>query len=266
MGGMCIRMFAIEPEELRTDEIVIPDTTGMSHQDSVQLLDKLLEEALKKPIEFEPNVHEVPLSAMCTIRNIARVLAAFPGLTIRCEAHAKGKPPENNEAKKKLSYLRAEAVKAAIKAEGVDNEIMCYGEGCARGLGACVRMFYLDPEELKKNELRIPDASNMSKKEQEKTLNELLDKVLETTIAFEPNSAAIQTISMRVVSEVARVLKAFPDIDVVCEGHAKGKPADNNAAKVKLSQVRAEAVKTALNETGVTNNITCVGQGCGQGL
>merc|ERR1712007_73208 len=160
-----------------------------------------------------------------------------------CEAHAKGKPQENNDAKKKLSHLRAEAVKAAVMSEGAENEIVCIGEGCARGLGVCVKMFYVAPEELKKNELQIPDSTGKSKEEKERLLNELLAKVLEENITFEPNSTQIQVTSMSVVNSVARVLKAFPDFGVRCEGHAKGKPADNNSAKVKLSQVRAEAVR-----------------------
>mmetsp|Transcript_99133 Transcript_99133/g.171933 ORF Transcript_99133/g.171933 Transcript_99133/m.171933 type:complete len:1052 (+) Transcript_99133:84-3239(+) len=264
--GMRVRMFVIDPEELKKDEITVPKTEGMSEEEQTALLNNLLETALQKNIDFEPNVYEVPATAEDTIQGIAEVLKAFPSFAIRCEGHAKGQPADNTEAKKKLSHMRAEAVKAAVIQEGATNSIHCVGEGCAKGLGMRVRMFVIDPEELKKDELQVPDTTGMEKETRRKLLNELLSKALEKNISFEPNKAHIQASGLDIVKSMARVLAAFPDFAVRCEGHAKGKPADNNEAKIKLSQVRAEAVATALSKEGVENKIVCVGNGCAQGV
>mmetsp|Transcript_69831 Transcript_69831/g.110837 ORF Transcript_69831/g.110837 Transcript_69831/m.110837 type:complete len:1117 (+) Transcript_69831:42-3392(+) len=267
--GLCVRMFVIDPEELKKDEIIVPDTAGMSKEEKAALLDQLLEKALQKNIDFEPNVYEVPASGADTIRNIAKILERFPDFAIRCEGHAKGQPADNTEAKKKLSYMRAEAVKAAIKQQGVKTGILCVGEGCSQGLGMRVRMVAIDPEELRKDDVVIPEVSGLSREVRIKTLNELLSKALEKNISFEPNKADIQAAGLDVVEQLAKVLIAFHASDmprIKCEGHAKGKPSDNNEAKIRLSQVRAEAVSNALKNLGVENEIVCVGIGSGQGL
>lgn len=264
--GLCVRMFVIDPDELKKDEIIVPDTTGMSKEEKAALLDELLEKALQKNIDFEPNVYEIPASGAETIRTIARILKCFPEFAIRCEGHAKGKPLDNTDAKKKLSYMRAESVKSAVKHAGVDTGILCVGEGCSQGLGMRVRMVAIDPEELRKSEVVIPEVSAVSKEERAKILNELLSKVLEKNISFEPNKADIQAASWDVVEQVARVLHAFKEFTIQCEGHAKGKPSDNNEAKIRLSHVRAEAVSAALKNLGVVNEIACIGCGSEQGL
>merc|ERR1719235_875217 len=110
-----MKVFTIHPDELRKEEICVPDRTGMSQPEQAALLDELLEKALQRNIEFEPNVYELPSTGLDTIKAIAQVLDQFPDFAIRCEGHAKGKADENTEAKKKLSYMRAEAVKAGVK-------------------------------------------------------------------------------------------------------------------------------------------------------
>merc|ERR1712048_858543 len=118
----------------------------------------------------------------------------------------------------------------------------------------------------KKDDIVVPDTSGMTTRARQEILDNLLAKALEKNISFEPNKAAIEAGGMDVVRSIGQVLTKFPDIDIRCEGHAKGKPADNNAAKIKLSQVRAESVRTALKEEGTTNVIECVGIGSAQGL
>ena len=56
--------------------------------------------------------------------------------------------------------------------------------------------------------------------------------------------------STRTLDEVATVLKAYPEAEVVVEGHtdATGVPADNQ----RLSLERADAVKSALVARGVS--------------
>ena len=54
-----------------------------------------------------------------------KTMKAFPGFTVRCEGHAKGQASDNNDAKKRLSQVRAEAVRAAAVSLGVTNPILC---------------------------------------------------------------------------------------------------------------------------------------------
>jgi outer membrane protein OmpA-like peptidoglycan-associated protein len=264
--GLCVKMFVIDPEELKKDEITVPSTDGLTTEQQAALLDELLERALLKNIEFEPNVYEIPPTGGDTIKTVANLLRQFPEFAIRCEGHAKGAPADNSEAKKKLSYMRAESVKARVKQQGVENGIRCVGEGCAQGRGMCVRMYVIDQAELTKDDVVIPEETGKSREERAKTLNELLATALENNINFEPNRADIPHAGMEVITQLSRVLKAFPEFSVRCEGHAKGKPADNNEAKMKLSQVRAQAVSNALKKDGVVNEIVCVGRGSEQGL
>lgn len=260
--GMCVRMFALEPDR----DIDVPDMDGLSLEERMQTLNELLARALERGIEFEPNRQEIPPSALGVIRTVARVLKAFPDCAVRCESHAKGRPADDNEAKRRLSQARAEAVRVALWTEGVSNGIICTGEGSKQGLGMCVKMFAVDPEKLHSRGIDIPDASNLSAKEQEDLANQLLKKALDKNIDFEPNSHAMPLSALETVQNVARVLEAFPAFSIRCEGHAKGQPADNNSAKMKLSYLRAEAVKAALKDKGVANNIHCVGRGSEEGL
>jgi outer membrane protein OmpA-like peptidoglycan-associated protein len=261
--GMCVRMLVTEP--VKEFEIAIPEMSDLSTEERTKVADELLQTVLERTIEFEPNSSEIPLSGMGTIRNIARVLQAVPDLAFRCAGHTKGLPGDNNDAKRKLSNARAEAVKAAVLKEGALNTIHCVGEGSALGKGMCVRIASMSADELKQFEVNIPETGALSLEERGKVLNELLAKALTKTISFEPNRADIQASAMGTVSTIARLLKAFPEFPVRCEGHTKGKPAENSEARMRLSQVRAEAVRTALQKEGVTSEIICVGQGSAQG-
>lgn len=55
---------------------------------------------------------------------------------MNCIGHAKGKPEDNSEARLKLSLQRAEAVRQALVAEGVRNEVICHGAGSSKGHGS----------------------------------------------------------------------------------------------------------------------------------
>merc|ERR1712183_297584 len=97
-------------------------------------------------------------------------------------------------------------------------------------------------------------------------LNDLLTKALKNTISFDPNSAHLHVSAMDTVEAIAHILMAFPDFPIRCEGHTKGKVTDNSDARVRLSQVRAEAVRAALVERGALNEIDCIGLGSSQGI
>ena len=68
------------------------------------------------------------------------------------------------------------------------------------------------------------------------------------------------------VRAIARVLKTFPEFNVRCDGHARGKPWQNNALLNKMSQLLADVVRGALLREGVENKIWTLGQGSSQGL
>lgn len=261
--GMCVRMRAREPE----CEFDIPDTEGFSQEELLRALDDLLSKILQEGIAFEPNSHDVPPSNLRLIRAIARALKAFPDAIILIEGHTKGKPEENSDMKRKLSQARAEAVRTAVRMEGAGNEMVCVGQGSAAGMGACLRMRVVDASALESNEATIPDISGMSREEQEALLNRLLAEALEGTLEFEPNSDVVPISDMQTVRSLARILKAFPTtFSLKCEGHTKGTPETNSAARIKLSHLRAEAVKTAVIAEGVTHSIRVVGRGSEEGV
>eukprot|EP00929_Paragymnodinium_shiwhaense_P077343 TRINITY_DN39826_c0_g2_i1.p1 TRINITY_DN39826_c0_g2~~TRINITY_DN39826_c0_g2_i1.p1 ORF type:complete len:1133 (+),score=336.67 TRINITY_DN39826_c0_g2_i1:76-3474(+) len=262
--GMCVRMFVIETPG--KDESQLPDMADLSREERAKLVNRLLEEALETSIEFAPNVHDVPLSSMPTIRDVARILKCAPDLPIRCEGHTKGEPNENSDAKKKLSRMRAEAVKAAVRSEGVESDIICFGEGSAQGRGMRVRMVVMEEHELEELQVDIPDTSGKSFHERAQLLNELLAQALQNSISFDPNSAQLHVSAIDTVEAIARILGAFPDFPIRCEGHTKGKAAENSDARVRLSQMRAEAVRQALAERGTPNAVECIGMGSSQGV
>jgi outer membrane protein OmpA-like peptidoglycan-associated protein len=258
---MSVKMFALELEE----ELAIPDVRDVPLEQQGALCDALLGRALERAIEFEPNKSAIAPSGMSTIRAIARVLGAFEKpFVIKCVGHAKGRPSENNEAKKKLSCARAESVRAAVIHEGAKNEIFCVGEGSAKGAGMCVTMCVAD--EMPNTDIQIPNLSGLDDYDtQVMVLNQVLALALDETIEFEPNGYEVPLSAMGVIRNVARLLNAAPEFAVKCDGHSKGNAADNTAAKKKLSKLRAEAIKSALVSAGVRNRIVCSGQGSAQG-
>merc|ERR1712154_154454 len=103
---------------------------------------------------------------------------AFPAMPIHCEGHAKGQPADNNLARVKLSHMRAEGLKAALRDDGVTNAIECVGRGSEQGLGMCVRMTVMDPDAMRQHLVEIPKTEGMTIEEQKKALNDSLAKIL----------------------------------------------------------------------------------------
>ncbi len=80
-------------------------------------------------------------------------------------------------------------------------------------------------------------------------------------IQFDFQKATLTTASHEVLNEVATILKAHPDQQLSVEGHTTG-GSTNDAANLKLSQSRAEAVKTYLVSKGIAaERITATGYG-----
>jgi len=267
--GPRVLMRSLRPEELAAQILDVPDGAAVPEDDRIKSMDSLLAQALEKdgPINFAANSYEVPGSARGIVANLLRVLQAFPEQPVCCEGHTKGQAEKDDEAKRKLCLLRAEALKASLRKGGAKNQIHCVGRGCELGLGMCMKMFVMAPGELEKTRVPIPDSTGLSLEEKAKLLDKVLADILEAGIKFQPNSSMeLHVMSSSALEKAASVLKAFPDIAVKCIGHAKGKADENSDAKVKLSLARAGTVRSALSAEGVSNELICIGEGCSRGI
>jgi len=113
--------------------------------------------------------------------------------------------------------------------------------------------------------LDVPNPEDLTREEQETQLNMLLHAILSKPIAFQRNQATLEDEAKHQIEELVFVLKTFPDFDMICEGHAAGKPHENDTHRLNLSKARAEAVKKALLDLGVKNPIAAVGIGSKKG-
>ncbi len=83
---------------------------------------------------------------------------------------------------------------------------------------------------------------------------------IKQTIFFEFNKATIKSVSFALLNEVAQALKDNPTIKVEIQGHTDSVGNDN--FNLKLSQKRAESVRTYLIKQGITSDrMTAKGYG-----
>jgi len=79
------------------------------------------------------------------------------------------------------------------------------------------------------------------------------DKIeLKQKIFFDFGKATIKPVSFGLLNEVAKALKDFPKINVRIEGHTDSRGSD--AKNLKLSQARADSVRTYLIGQGIGGN------------
>lgn len=256
MGG-CVRVHTLSQEEAQDGLLMVSGVESLPKDQQEQALNQLLQEALDTSFNFAPNKHNITVDGMEVVRKLAPILRSFPDFVVRCESHTKGKAEENNENKRKMSQLRAEGIRAALREHGVRTPcIYCIGCGSARGLGQYVRMATVDlglP-------LEIPECLRSSE-EQDMLLNRLLEAALEANVEFEPNKSELPPSCRVILRSVACVLRSFSGASLRCEGHTKGTPVENNSAKRKLSLARAEAFCAALLAEGVATAVACIGEG-----
>lgn len=93
----------------------------------------------QQKIKFKFRDTSIQSNAQRIIRDVATALVALPEVSVRVEGHsnyiakvANKQTPQDKERMVQLSQERAEAVKKALKAEGVQNEISCVGLGCQK--------------------------------------------------------------------------------------------------------------------------------------
>lgn len=78
-------------------------------------------------------------------------------------------------------------------------------------------------------------------------------------LSFNQNSARLEPEARATVTELARLLEAYPDVRIRMEGHASAEAEEDPLA---LSQARAEAVREALETQGIASSrIEAVGHG-----
>lgn len=78
-------------------------------------------------------------------------------------------------------------------------------------------------------------------------------------LSFNPNSARLEPEARATVTELARLLEAYPDVRIRMEGHASAVTEEDPLA---LSQARAEAVRDALEQQGIAGSrLEAVGHG-----
>lgn len=100
-----------------------------------------------------------------------------------------------------------------------------------------------------------------------KFLNDPSEKVDKTTwfdfdnVNFETGSAAIMPESMTQIKNIAAIMKAFPHAAIKIGGYTD--KTGNESSNLKLSQARAEAVKSALKENGVPESQLSGAEGYG---
>jgi len=88
---------------------------------------------------------------------------------------------------------------------------------------------------------------------------------IKQTVYFDTNKAKIKAVSFSLLDEVAQALKDNPTIKVEVQGHTDSQ--GNDAFNKKLSQQRAESVRTYLIKGGiVSNRMTAKGYGEDQPL
>jgi outer membrane protein OmpA-like peptidoglycan-associated protein len=82
-------------------------------------------------------------------------------------------------------------------------------------------------------------------------------------VFFATNRATIRSVSFALLGDVARAMKDNPKIKVEIQGHTDSQ--GNDAFNLRLSQKRAEAVRTYLIKQGITSD-RMVAQGYGENI
>lgn len=98
---------------------------------------------------------------------------------------------------------------------------------------------------------------------------DLVLQISQQRIQFKYRDTGIQPNAQKIIRDIATALVALPEVSLCVEGHsnyvaqvAKKQMPQDKERMVQLSQKRAEAVKKALQDQGVQNDISCIGLGC----
>lgn len=170
---------------------------------------------------------------------------------------------KNKQDKKKLQNQIGNLFKQQKSKPENKGKIIGLGAGCLAGLGVG---YYLDTMYDDMNEQLKADGMSLEKIQSGGETKELLIKAGDGALTFEPNAAKLTPTSAPRVKKIADALDGYPETKVRLTGHVS----DSTASEfnTKLSQDRAESVKSQLISEGVSSSqITeAVGKGVGAPL
>ena len=213
-------------------------------------------------ISFAAGSSTIDPASSGIVAAIADVLRACPGARFEVAGHtdSQGRAEVNG----RLSSERAEAVKTALEAEELPLVALS-----ARGYGASVPVADNESAEGRARNRRIeitlvtdaPPEAGEAALTPVACAADITEMLAEGAIQFAPGSTEIAGESLEVVEAVAVTLAACPGASFEITGHTD----DQGAAEVNLSlsQQRADAVRVALEEAGVSG-VTLTARGYGE--
>lgn len=213
-------------------------------------------------ITFEAGSSRIDPASSGIIAAIADVLRGCPGARFEVAGHTDSQGRE--EANKQLSTARAEAVMTALEAEDLPLVSLS-----ARGYGAGVPVADNSTAAGRSSNRRIeltlvtgdapaPDSAALTPEECSVDITEML---ADGAIQFAAGLAEIADESRNVVESVAATLQTCPGAAFEIAGHTDSRGgAEGN---LRLSQERADAVLSALRQSGVLN-VTLTARGYGE--
>lgn len=191
---------------------------------------------LDRKIQFDVNSDEIkPTSLGVLKRDVAWILQDFPDVTITVEGHtsSEGRRDYNLD----LSLRRAQSVVNYLAAQGIAaSRLDAVGYGPDHPL--VEEKTAADREKNRRIEFRVTYAKDCP-----------CDKIKVDKIQFHFNSPRIKLESYPKLQDVARTLKARPDVHLRIEGHTSSE--GRAKANQRLSRKRAAAVRKFLLDQGI---------------
>mmetsp|Transcript_5884 Transcript_5884/g.12913 ORF Transcript_5884/g.12913 Transcript_5884/m.12913 type:complete len:725 (+) Transcript_5884:59-2233(+) len=157
----------------------------------------------------------------------------------------RGPASPKSAAPLKLMQSASESLLAELPAIDIDEVV---GVG-SQGLG---RSQDVDGRALRKHEKEGGLPSQLS------AAREKLQRALSHPILFEADSATIAAAGRPAINRLIVVLRELPDVKLLLQGHSVH---SNHTFAMRLSQLRAEAVKAELLSSGCTNSMFIKGWG-----
>jgi OOP family OmpA-OmpF porin len=188
-------------------------------------------------VTFETGSAELTAQGRLTLDSIAKGLLLRKGAQIEVRGHTDDVGSEI--ANLALSRRRADSVKAYLVSRGMSADDLS-----TQGLGEMEHVAPNDtPEDREQNRrvtMQIRSVICEERAPEELTLR---------GVTFATGSAALTPTSRQLIDAAVAYLKVRPDAQVEVRGHTDS--TGNEAANVKLSQARAEAVRAALIKGGL---------------
>ncbi len=205
-------------------------------------------------IGFAAGSSTIDAASSGIVAAIADVLRGCPGARFEVAGHTDSQG--RAEANDRLSAERAEAVKTALEARDLPLVSLS-----ARGYGASVPVAENDSAagRARNRRIEITLVTDAPSEVVEPDLAaaacaaDISEMLADGAIQFAPGSTELAGASLEIVEAVATTLAACPETAFEIAGHTDGQGAAE--VNLDLSQQRADAVRVALDEAGVTGVI-----------